>query len=237
MKGTSMNSSLSLDISPIVVKKTGHLSPTKGFFSILFFLIAGGFTARALAVEDNFHLALADYFKISEQQITDAKNSGVSDEELPVVFFIAQRTNLGPEAVTTVHSGGLNWMQVAFHFHLNPWIFYTFLPGDTAAHTPFEKIYEEYKNLNNKMNLTDKDTVNLINLKFLSEYYGRDPKEIVGKRASGKTFQEINDDYWRRKDYNDFQWDVDPLSSGLPTPTPTFHRQHKSSANGFTAPE
>lgn len=232
-----MNSSLPLDTSLIVVKKTGHLGTAKSFLLILFFLIAWGFTARALAVEDNFHLALADYFRVSEEQITDVKNSGISDEELPVVFFIAQRTNLGPEAVTTVHSGGLNWMQVAYHFRLNPWIFYTFLPGDTTAHTFFEKIYEEYKNPNNKMNLTDKDMVNLTNLKFLSEYYGRDPKEIVGKRTSGKTFQEINEDYWRRKDDNAFQWDVDAPSIGSVTPTPAFHRQHKSSANGFTAPE
>ncbi|HTC22457.1 MAG TPA: hypothetical protein VK859_16500 [bacterium] len=232
-----MRSFQSQSLRASTVKSKGPTGSMKSVFLYLVFPALWGLAGTAMALENNFHLAVMDYFRVSEQQVTDAEQSGISDEELPVVFFMAQRTNLGPEAVTTVHSSGLNWMQVAFHFRLNPWIFYTFLPGDAAAHTPFEKACGEYKNPNNNINLTDKDMVNLVDLKFLSEYYGRDPKEIVQRRSSGKTFQEINDDYWRRKDENSLQWDMDPLSSGLPTPTPSFHRQHKSSLNGFTAPE
>ena len=167
--------------------------------------------------------------------------TGVLEDELPVVFFIAQRSGQDPEAVTGVHSSGLNWMQVAFHFHLSPWIFYTFLNAN-PSHTVYEHIYDEYKNPNNKINLTDKDMINLINLKFLSEYYGRDPKEVFQMKVSGKTFQQINDSFWGLKADHDFQWDVEiPTGSsgqaGTDQPTPSFHRQHKGSANGFTAPE
>ncbi len=200
---------------------------------ILILLATVGFSVKAMAEGDNYHLALQDYFKVSEQQVADAKTTGITDEELPVVFFMAQRNNLGPESVTNVHSSGLNWMQVAYHFRLNPLVFYTYLTFDTS-HTPFEKVYGEYKNRQNPFNMTDADLINLANLKFLSEYYGRDPKDIIQRRASGKTFAEINEDYWRNKD--DVQWDVNAPAIGENTPTPTFKRQRKGSANGFTAP-
>ena len=91
---------------------------------ILILLATVGFSVKAMAEGDNYHLALQDYFKVSEQQVADAKTTGITDEELPVVFFMAQRNNLGPESVTNVHSSGLNWMQVAYHFRLNPLVFY-----------------------------------------------------------------------------------------------------------------
>src|SRR5580693_5213065 len=178
MKGIAMRSTQSRSLQPLAAKSKEPTGYMKTILLRLVFPALWGLAGTAMAVEDNFHLAVMDYFKVSGQQVADAQQSGVSDEELPVVFFMAQRTNLGPEAVTTVHSSGLNWMQVAFHFRMNPWAFYTFLPGDTVAHTAFEKACGEYKNTNNTINLTDKDMVNFVDLKFLSEYYGRDPREI-----------------------------------------------------------
>jgi hypothetical protein len=181
-------------------------------------------------VGDSFHSAVIDYFKVSEQQLTDAQNSGILEEELPVVFLIAQRANVGPEAVEALHSSNLNWMQSAFYFHLSPWAFYTPLPPDGAAKTPYEKGYEQYKNRKGRINLNDSDMINFADLKFLSEYYGRDPKEIIQMRAAGKTFLEINEAYWRKKD--NIQFDVDmPFGNSSQTPTaqttPTRRHRHR----------
>jgi hypothetical protein len=204
---------------------------------LLTLLAAGDFSGPAQAQEDHYLSAVRDYFRVSEQEAADALKNGVSEEELPVVFFIAQRAHLETEAVAGVRSSGLKWMEAAFHFHLNPWIFYTALPHpNDMEHTPLEKVYEAYQHPDNKIHLTDQDMINLVSLKFLSEYYRRDPKEIIQKRASGKTFEEINEDYWRNKDENSFQWDVAvPAGNSNPTSaaTPGGHH-HRGHSGGFS---
>jgi hypothetical protein len=196
-----------------------------GFFlATFFFLTVWGFAEEPTPLPaDNYHSALINYYEVSEDLLANAKANGVADEELAVALFIAQRARVEPEAVTGIHSSGLNWMQVAFHYHLNPWIFYTFL-HDYPSHTPYESAYEKFKTPTLKINLTDAELAALANLKFLSENYGRDPKEIVQKRASGKTFRQINEDYWNNKSEHDYGWDViDP--NATPTPVPDFFQK------------
>lgn len=161
---------------------------------------------------DSFHLAIGDYFKVSEDQINDCQKQNISDEELPVVFFIAQRANVEPAAVLAVHTSGLNWMQVAMHFRLNPRIFFISMTQETVAHTPYEKGFAYYHDRKDRVNLSDGDIVNFVNLKFISEHYGYDPKEVIQMRASGKSFRDINDHYWQKKEQA--QWDVDVPANG-----------------------
>jgi hypothetical protein len=196
-----------------------------GFFLAAFFLLtACGFAEEPTPVPvDKFHSALMDDFKVTEQQVTDARVSGVTDDELALSFFIAQRARLEPEAVTGIHASGMSWMQVAFHYQLNPWIFYTFLSA-SPSNSPYKAAYDKFNKPTFKINLTDPDLVNLANLKFLSEYYGRDPKDIVQKRASGKTFREINDDYWNQKSVHDYGWDV-VNPNQTPTPSPDLFQK------------
>jgi hypothetical protein len=198
-------------------KQTNWFYGAFGFFlGVFFILTARGFAEEPTPVpEDHFYSALMDYYKVSDGQLANAKAGGVADDELAVDCFIAQRARVEPEAVTGLRNSNLSWMQVAYHYELNPWVFYTFL-RDYPAHTPYESAYEKFKKPTLKINLTDAEIANLVNLKFLSEYYGRDPKEMIQKRAS-KTFRQINEDYWNNKAENAYGWDViDPNA----TPTP-----------------
>jgi hypothetical protein len=80
-------------------------------------LITAAFAARANAQVsvgvnigsnglDSFHLAIGDYFKVSAQQVQTCQDSNIPDEEQPVVFFIAQRAAVSPEAVILLRSRG-----------------------------------------------------------------------------------------------------------------------------------
>lgn len=187
----------------------------KKFSLVLGFLclIAAGFTARVnaqvnvgLAVGsnglDSFHVAIGDYFKVSDQQVQTCQESNIPDEEQPVVFFIAQRAAVSPEAVVLLRSRGWSWMQIALHFRLNPRIFYT--PG-TYAGTPYENGYNSFQG-HGKIRLSDGDIVNFVNLKFMSEHYGRDPHEIAQMRAQGKNFRDINDGFTQKQEVR--EWDA-----------------------------
>jgi hypothetical protein len=152
---------------------------------------------------DAFHLAIGDYFKVSTEQIQNCQESGIPDEEHPVVFFIAQRANVSPEAVILLRTHGWSWMQIALHFRLNPRIFYT--AGDYAG-TPYANGQRVFIGHGRKINLSDADIVNFVNLKFISEHYGRDPHEIAQMRASGRNFRDINNGYMQKKEV--MEWDA-----------------------------
>lgn len=169
------------------------------------------------AETDSYYAGIENYFRLSKADMADQLGHGVSEEEVPVALFIARRAGLDPDTVWSVHGSGLNWMQVAWHFELNPWIFFTPLPSKAVEHTPYEKAYGAFSSRADKVNLGDEDIVNLVNLKFISEEYGCPPEEVVRARTDGKTFREINDRYWGRKDLP--KWDVD-VPSANPSPSP-----------------
>jgi hypothetical protein len=198
-----------------------------------FLLLALAFWASAARAQspDNYYSALKDHFKVSDKAVTDTQAGNISDEELPVVFFIAQRANVEPVAVTSARSSGLTWMQTAFYFHLSPWAFYTPLPSKAELKTPFEKAYGQYRARKPRIDLTDPEVVHLVGLKFLSEYYGRDPLEVVQLRAAGKGYVEINDAYWAKKE--EVGWDVPvPAAASTPTAQTTPTRRHRHRGGG-----
>jgi hypothetical protein len=156
------------------------------------------------------------YFRVSEDQVKLCEEANVSDEEIPVVFFIAQRAGVDPQAVLALHAEGLAWMQVAYHFELNPRMFFTSLSANSPAHSPYEKSYGYYKSHAGRVSLSDADMVNWVDLKFLSEHYGYDPQEIVQMRTDGKTFGAINSYYADKKEA--VRWDVEEPHEETPTP-------------------
>jgi hypothetical protein len=93
-------------------------------------------------------------------------------------------------------------MQIAYHFRLNPRIFYT--PGNYAG-TPYEHGYNAFRG-HGRINLSDADIVNFVNLKFVSEHYGHDPAEIAQMRAKGQSFRDITVGYDSKKEA--VEWDA-----------------------------
>jgi hypothetical protein len=99
---------------------------------------------------------------------------------------------------------------------LNPKIFFVPLSANGAARTPYQKSYDYYKGHSNRVNLSDADIINWVNLKFLSEHYGYDPQEIVQMRTAGKSFSDINSYYAGKKEQ--VGWDVDEPEQEPTTP-------------------
>jgi hypothetical protein len=93
-------------------------------------------------------------------------------------------------------------MQIALHFRLNPRIFYT---AGVYDGTPYANGANAFRG-HGRIKLSDADIVNFVNLKFMAEHYGHDPKEIAQLRASGKSFSDINDGFAQKKEA--VQWDA-----------------------------
>jgi len=141
-----------------------------------------------------FYLSIGDYYKVPQTEILIVKERKIPDEEIPVVLFIAKKANVTPKTIINLRISGKSWMDITFHFGLSPEIFY--VPVKEVHGPPYGKAYGHFKKNSNKKRkdiiLGDDDVINLVNLKFTSEYYNCTPEEIIRMRKEGKSFVEIN---------------------------------------------
>jgi len=160
----------------------------------------------ALAIEDvkigsvtvkgedigKFYNAVGDYFGLKEDQIGVFAQRGLSQEELPVALMIAEKAGVSPTQVINMRLSGKSWDQIRRQFGLSPEIFYAPVTKEVSG-PPYGNAYGYYKNKDKKdwdkeVTLTDEEVVNLTNLKFVSEYYGCQPEEVIQMRQGGQNF-------------------------------------------------
>ena len=158
-----------------------------------------------VSVEDGclktFHLAIGEHFSVPEKQVIVVRERKIPDDELPVVFFIAARAGVAPEAIIKLRLGGKSWMAISTHYGLTAEIFY--VPIKSNPGPPYGNAYGHYKKRKKaewgKIQLADADVVNLVNLKFISEHYGCSPDEVIRMREKGGNFAAINAEVKKNK--------------------------------------
>ena len=143
------------------------------------------------------YLALRDYFRIPEPEIAGLNEQGLSYDELPVVFFIAERSQAETLRVVEMRMAGKTWTDIAFRLGLTPDVFYVPV---TAPVPPFpitmptKATTVSRRGNGRRVSLTEKDVINLVNLRFISDNYGCPPERVIEMRAAGKTFLQINEE-------------------------------------------
>ncbi len=122
------------------------------------------------------------------------------DEELPVVFFLASRAHVDPQVIVDLRvRQRMSWLDITFHYGLTPEIYYIPVkrvgPPYGNAYGHYKKHGKDYK----KVKLVDADVVNLVNLRFMSEYHGVAAEAVMDQRGRGERFVVINDHYYKEK--------------------------------------
>jgi hypothetical protein len=149
-----------------------------------------------------FYLAVGDYFRVPEREVIIIRERRIPDEEIPVIFFIAARARVAPSVVIDLRLGGRSWMDITLYFKLSPDIYYVPVKGKVKG-PPYGKAYGYYKNKNRKdwgkIVLSNPEIINLVNLRFISEYHHFAPEEVIRLRADGKNFVVINDEVKKGK--------------------------------------
>jgi len=142
-----------------------------------------------------FYLAIGNHFQVSTKQIAVCKQNKIPDEDMPVVFFLARRAHVTPQKIIDLRLSGRTWMEIAANFRLTAEAFYVAI--QKPAGPPYGKAYGHYQNKPKKkwknIKLTDDEITNLVNLRFIANYYGYTPDEVVKMREQGKSFKAIND--------------------------------------------
>jgi len=168
-------------------------------------LIWSGFTGKADADVNigatfsddglkEFHLALGDFFTIPEKEVIVVKEKGIPEEELPVVFYIASRAVVSPNAVINLRLKGKSWMDISLHYGLGTEIYYIETKEDIGP--PYGKALGHFKrhkrNEWGKIKLADNEIVALVNLKFMSTHYGYSPAKVANMKAKNESFVKLN---------------------------------------------
>lgn len=145
----------------------------------------------------SFYLSVSNYYRVPEPQLLSLRERyRLREDELPVVLFLAARARVEPSVIMGLRMRGRSWLDISFHFGLNPDIFY--VPVRIARiGPPYGNAYGYFRKYRpnkqwRKIVLTDREVVDLVNLRFMSEYHRMTPEAVMERRARGEVFLSIN---------------------------------------------
>jgi hypothetical protein len=148
----------------------------------------------------DFHVAVSNYYQVPERDVIVVRERRIPDEELPVVFFIAQRAHVPPARIVDMRLRGSSWWDISVRYGLNADVYY--VPVAVRTGPPYGRAYGHYKKPRKEWRtlvLTDADIVNLVELRFMSEHYHVPPERIIEMRERNVDFVSINRDVSGRR--------------------------------------
>lgn len=196
----------------VIIMKRRCLKAAAGaaFLSVLL----GGLPVRpaqvdlGLAVSDgrlrSFHVAVGEHYRVAPSAVVDLRaRYRLADEDLPVVYFLAARAHVGPQAVIDLRLAKRSWFDIAVHFRLSPEVFFVPVREERLG-PPYGHAYGYYRTRGRAgdwrgLVLADREVVDLVNLRFLSEYHGLDPDDIISRRGRQASFVGIHDEIGRSR--------------------------------------
>jgi len=145
---------------------------------------------------DGFHVSIGEYYRVPAREVVVVRDRGICDEDLPVVFFIAQRAHVHPDSIVLLRHRGMSWMDITLHFGLSPEIYY--VPVPVGYVYPQGHAYGYYRNHPRhdwrKIRFQDRDIVNQVNLRFMTEHHRYSPDRVIKYRSEGRSFTRIHRD-------------------------------------------
>ena len=137
----------------------------------------------------SFYFAVGNYYQVPEREVVVVQQvvqqQALPPDEVPVVFYVAQRARVAPAVVVDLRRRGLSWTDIAFHFRLDPDIYY-FRGGP-----PYGKAYGYWK----KHPPRDAEVIDAVNVHFLSDYHRVAPDVVWAERSQGHSYAVVARDF------------------------------------------
>ncbi len=174
--------------------------------SLLHFQFRGGEPAAAQTPQRTadaslFYSAVSQHFQVGSQQVRQLVDGGLPPEDVVVLYYIAEHSLRQPGQLLADRKAGRSWRDVAIAAGLQPESFYYPI---SYSRGPFVNVYALYHQLPrdrwswDRLQLTDGDIENLVNLRFLAALGGRsmpdpNPTNTVQRlRAQGYDYVTIH---------------------------------------------
>lgn len=159
------------------------------------------YTATYSGGYESYYVDVGRYYRVPERDVIIIRDRRIPDDEIPVVFFIAQRARVSPVAVCDMRLRGESWMDISLHFGLGPEVYY--MPVSQVYGDSYEQVYTYYREKPRtewrSIRLSDDEVVNVVNLRFVAEHQGYDAPQVMKMRSEGKSFMKINEEVKAKK--------------------------------------
>jgi hypothetical protein len=142
----------------------------------------------------DFHVAVSNYYRVPEREVIVIRERRIRDDELPVVLFIASRARVSPATIVDLRLRGHSWWDISLRYGMGPEVYYVPVAVDPGP--PYGRAYGHYKKKPRKqwktIVLTDDDVVNLVHVRFLSDYYRVPPERVIEVRGRQHDFVAVH---------------------------------------------
>ena len=145
---------------------------------------------------DGFSLSIGNYYNVPRQEIMVIERS-VPREEMSVVYYLADRSHRDARYITNLRMRGISWWDISIRLGLDPRTLYV-VESRRYSGPPYGKAYGHKKY--NKYRLHDAEIVDLVNIRFLSDYHHISTDDVIYRRRSGENYNYINEHYRGNKD-------------------------------------
>jgi len=136
----------------------------------------------------SFYFAVGNYYQVPERDVVVVQQQALPPDEIPVVFYVAQRARVAPAVVVDLRRRGESWADIAFHFRLDPDIYY-FRGGP-----PYGKAYGWKKHPPR-----DAEVIDAVNVHFLSDYHHVTPDAVWAERSGGRSYAAVAENFEARR--------------------------------------
>jgi hypothetical protein len=142
----------------------------------------------------DFHVAVANYYHVPEREVVVIRERRIHDSELPVVLFIAQHARVTPATIVDLRMRGMSWWDISVRYGIGPEVYY--VPVAVIPGPPYGKAWGHYKKKHRKhwntIVLDDDDVVNLVQVRFISDYYRIPPERVFEVRVQHPDIVAVN---------------------------------------------
>ena len=159
-------------------------------------LVACGAWAQDPALcQTGYTGAVGEYFEADQGVVQQVAGILSAPEDLPVVFFVARHAGQDPAVVAGQRAAGQSWLQVMRANRLEPDILHMQVRGFVLSPI-FQPIFDKFVEDNpaqwRQAQLTDRDVVNLVNLRFIADQYDYSIYRVMVLRDKGNSYAQIN---------------------------------------------
>ena len=142
----------------------------------------------------DLHRAVHESLGLPEPLIVRLLEGGLPDDQLPVVGLLAQRAAVAPERIVALHAEGLSFLDISVRLGLGPELFYVPIAVDPGP--PYGRAWGYYRKTPrarwNTIVLSDREVVDLVNLKLCVDHYRVAPERVIELRRKGRGYALIH---------------------------------------------
>lgn len=148
--------------------------------------VADALAAQQPDPREDYLVAAAEHFRFESQEVAVVARWGLSDDEIPVVLFLAREADVSPDVVVAQRRRGGAWMEIAAGYSIHAGSFHVPLgvvPGFLGR--AYERFGAVEASQWNSVSLADAEVVRLVNVRFLSRHLGVSPEQAAQELDGG----------------------------------------------------